>query len=117
MHTIARRLAGNIQMRHRGRRIPIDPNATHEVVLRGHHRNRLLEDVAPLLLAVGSDVGKVRAYDLAINGIKAQPLVLRVLIAHLVLNGARHHVPGLQLVGKALAGLVEQNRSLATATL
>ena len=114
MHTIARRLAGNIQMRHRGRRIPIDPNATHEVVLRGHHRNRLLEDVAPLLLAVGSDVGKVRAYDLAINGIKAQPLVLRVLI---VLNGARHHVPGLQLVGKALAGLVEQNRSLATATL
>ena len=86
-------------------------------MLRGHHRNRLLEDVAPLLLAVGSDVGKVRAYDLAINGIKAQPLVLRVLIAHLVLNGARHHVPGLQLVGKALAGLVEQNRSLATATL
>lgn len=95
MHAIARRLAGNIQMRHRGRRIPIDPNATHEVVLRGNYGNRFLQDVASLGLAMLSNIRKVRAHDLAIDGIKAQPLVLRVLIAHLVLNGTRHHVPGL----------------------
>ena len=117
VHPVAGGLAGGVKARHRGGGIAVDSHAAHEVMLRGDHGDRLVQNVAPLLQAMRPDVGEVRAHDLGVDGGEAQPLVLGALIAHLVLNGAGDHVPRLQLVGEALLGLVEQDGALPAACL
>ena len=57
------------------------------------------------------------SHHIALDGGKAQPLVLGAVLLHLLADGGGDHVARLQLVGKALAGGVEQNRALATAAL
>ena len=56
-------------------------------------------------------------HHVALDGGKAQPLVLGVILLHLLADGGGDNVARLQLVGKALAGGVEQNRAFAAAAL
>ena len=56
-------------------------------------------------------------HHVALDGGKAQPLVLGTVLLHLLANGGGDNVARLKLVGKALAGGVEQNRALAAAAL
>ena len=56
-------------------------------------------------------------HHVALDGGKTQPLVLGAVLLHLLADGGGDHVARLQLVGKALAGSVEQNRTLASAAL
>ena len=56
-------------------------------------------------------------HHIALDGGKTQPLVLGTVLLHLLANSGGDHIARLQLVGKTLAGGVEQNRSLAAAAL
>ena len=86
-------------------------------MLRGRNGNGLVQDVAAVLQTTRADVGKVPGHHVALDGGKAQPLVLGTVELHLLANSGGDHIARLQLVGKALAGGVEQNRALATAAL
>ena len=56
-------------------------------------------------------------HHIAFDGGEAQPLVLGTVLLHLLANSGGDHITRLKLVGKALAGGVEQNRALAAAAL
>ena len=86
-------------------------------MLRGRNGNGLVQDVAAVLQAARADIGKVPGHHVALDGGKAQPLVLGVILLHLLADGGGDNVARLQLVGKTLAGGVEQNRALAAAAL
>ena len=86
-------------------------------MLRRRNGNGLVQDVAAVLQAARANVGKVPGHHVALDGGKAQPLVLGAVLLHLLADGGGDNVARLQLVGKTLAGGVEQNRALAAAAL
>ena len=86
-------------------------------MLRGRNGNGLIQDVATVLKAARADVGEMPGHHVALDGGKAQPLVLGAVLLHLLANSGGDHIARLQLVGKALTGGVEQNRALAAAAL
>ena len=57
------------------------------------------------------------SHHVALDGGKAQPLVLGAVLLHLLADGGSDNVARLQLVGKTLAGGIEQNRALTAAAL
>ena len=117
MNAVAGRLARGVELGHRGAAVLVDPHAAHKVVLRRRNGNGLVQDVAAVLQAARANVGKVPGHHVALDGGKAQPLVLGAVLLHLLADGGGDNVARLQLVGKTLAGGVEQNRALAAAAL
>ena len=117
VHAVAGRLAGGVELGHRGAAVLVDPHAAHKVVLRGRDGNGLLQDVATVLKTARADVSEVPGHHVALDGGKAQPLVLGAVLLHLLADGGGDNVARLQLVGKTLAGGIEQDRSLAAAAL
>ena len=117
MHPVAARLAGGEQMRQRGLGVGVHVDAAHEVVLGGHDGHRLAEHIVALSAALLADVREVVLELGARHVLEAQPHVLGALRGHLAQDRGRHDVSRLELVAKALARRVEQDRALAARRL
>ncbi len=116
MNAIAGRLARGVELGIKGgAAVLVNQRAAHKVVLRRRNGNGLIQDVATVLQAACANVGKVPGHYIALDGGKAQPLVLGTVLLHLLANSGGDHIARLKLVGKALTGGIEQNRALAAA--
>ena len=103
VNAVAGRLARGVELGHRGAAVLVDPHAAHKVVLRG----RDLGWACPRCRdrpskAARANVGKVPGHHVALDGGKAQPLVLGAVLLHLLANSGGDHIARLELIGKAL---------------
>ena len=90
-------------------------HAAHEVVLRGHHGNRLARDVVPFGQAVLVDVLEMPR-DLVFRHIgERKTHVVGPFALHLAVYGGAYHVAWLQLIDEAPAVRIKQHGAFAAA--